>query len=622
MKQILILLFLLSVYALASAIELAPFTSMPFNCACAYEGSTAWGDFDNDGDLDVLITGGLSFQANPSSRIFRNDNGNFVDINANLAGVFDSSTAWGDYDRDGDLDILLTGVSSSNNPITKIYRNDNGTFIDINANLSGVAYSAVAWGDYDNDGDLDIVLTGSTSVDMFYSDARTSKIYRNDNGNFVNINAPLIGVYFGSVAWGDFDKDGDLDLLLTGTTRMFPATSTYSRIYKNTNGSFIAINAGLTGILRGSAVWGDYDNDGDLDILMTGVSGGVTEYGTVNTISKIYRNDNSVFVDINAGLTVADENTYTNCSWGDYDNDGDLDVILANVKTTDINTHGKIYRNDNLSFVDIGTGIPGGDLNSSNWGDYDNDGDLDILIPNAVVRNDLNIANSAPSAPTNLHVTDNGTYLTFAWSASSDAQTPAMGLSYNLKIGTTPGGNEIASAMSNTGSYRQIVQSGYVNGDIHYTKHLNMPIMVGAGASYRFSDTFMMAGDYEFRQFSNSQFTSKSSDAPITRFDLQQVRFGLEYRLAFSSGYLPLRLGIQNYPTVYENSAEQDADRGQVIGTGFAAGTGISYKNLLVDVAATFLQYHRDYYFQDVGIGEIRHDDITYLATATYHFNK
>ena len=83
--------------------------------------------------------------------------------------------AWGDYDNDGDLDILLTG--SNGGKISKVYRNDSGSFADINANLTGVNYGSVAWGDYDNDGDLDILLTGDDT-----DDNHITKVYRNDSG--------------------------------------------------------------------------------------------------------------------------------------------------------------------------------------------------------------------------------------------------------------------------------------------------------------------------------------------------------------------------------------------------------------------------------------------------------
>lgn len=89
----------------------------------------------------------------------------FTDIGAPLPGITDGSVAWGDYDNDGDLDILLAGSTGSDR-IAKIYRNDDGNFVDINAALPGVLRSSVAWGDYDNDGDLDILLTGSSNAGL------------------------------------------------------------------------------------------------------------------------------------------------------------------------------------------------------------------------------------------------------------------------------------------------------------------------------------------------------------------------------------------------------------------------------------------------------------------------
>ncbi len=84
--------------------------------------------------------------------------------------------AWGDYDNDGDLDILLAGSTGSDSAISRIYRNDGGTFTDIEAGLPGVFSGSVAWGDYDNDGDLDLLLTTS-GIGI-----GTSGLYRNDGG--------------------------------------------------------------------------------------------------------------------------------------------------------------------------------------------------------------------------------------------------------------------------------------------------------------------------------------------------------------------------------------------------------------------------------------------------------
>jgi hypothetical protein len=128
-----------------------------------------------------------------------------------LAGVTDGSAAWGDYDNDGDLDLLLAG-SASGGYIAKVYRNNgDGTFTDLNAGLPGVRYAAVAWGDYDRDGNLDFALSGSGSSSYI------TRIYSNNgNGTFTDLNAGLPLLEGGSVAWGDYDNDGDLDLVLTG----------------------------------------------------------------------------------------------------------------------------------------------------------------------------------------------------------------------------------------------------------------------------------------------------------------------------------------------------------------------------------------------------------------------
>ena len=228
----------------------------------------------------------------------------FTDIGAGLPGGAGGSAAWGDYDNDGDLDILLAGFTGSGY-ISRVYRNDGAdTFTDIGAGLSGVAYSSAAWGDYDNDGDLDILLTGDTGS------GRISRVYRNDGEDtFTDIGAGLPGVYYSSVAWGDYDNDGDLDILLTGDT----GSGYISRVYRNDGAdTFTDIVAGLPGVARSSVAWGDYDNDGDLDILLTGFT------GSGSRISRVYENDSGAFTDSSAGLPGV---WLSSVAWGDYDND-------------------------------------------------------------------------------------------------------------------------------------------------------------------------------------------------------------------------------------------------------------------------------------------------------------
>ncbi len=422
-----------------------------------HSGSIAWGDYDNDGDLDILIigdTGGYT----ASTKLFQNNAGTFSAVSTSIYPCRFGTVDWGDYDNDGDLDVLLTGFNSGN--ISRIYRNDGGNvFTDINAGLTPLTYSCGKWGDYDNDGDLDVLITGGSG-----GENPTSKIYRNDNGTFTDISANLIPALWSAAAWGDYDNDGDLDIVITGAATW--AANATTSIYRNDgNAVFTNINAGLIGVYYSSVAWGDYDNDGDLDLMLAGWN-----QATNTDVAKVYRNDNGIFTDISAGLTGV-----RSCSmaWGDYDNDGDLDILLSGYDES-VENVSEIYRNEGNNTFTKQTSIILESVSSSSvaWGDYDNDGDLDILLiganPNGVFskiyRNNHLTPNTIPNVPSNLasSIIDNQVIL--SWNKSTDAETPQNGLKYNIVIGSITGGIDKVSPMSdrNTG-YRKIVNSGNTN---------------------------------------------------------------------------------------------------------------------------------------------------------------
>ena len=387
--------------------------------------SLSWGDYDNDGDLDLALAGdtGPTF----ITKIYRNDNGNFVDINAGLVGVAFCSLAWGDYDNDGDLDLALAGNTGSTR-VSKIYRNDNGSFVDINAELPGVDYCSLAWGDYDNDGDLDLALVGHTGSE------RLSRIYRNDKGSFVDISAGLTGVSGGAVAWADFDNDGDLDIVVAGEGES--ASDYRVDFYENISYSF-SLRQSISGVKHNDISIGDIDNDGDLDVIL-GLTGAV------------YKN-NSFYFTLTQNLSSIGNSGFT--SIGDFDNDGDMDIGYGGGS-------GFEYVNFEI-FVNAGDGdyssqqaLPVFTYGRAEFADIDNDGDLDLCVAGeqhpGYVKNtriyksleaEFNNTNTTPSAPSSGFISEydpESATLRLRWDDGTDTETPQKGLYYNVRVATEP----------------------------------------------------------------------------------------------------------------------------------------------------------------------------------------
>jgi len=406
--------------------------------------SAAWGDYDGDGDLDIAVMGYTI--AGAIARVYRNSGGTFADALALPAGAAasDGALAWGDYDRDGDLDLAICGYGSA--PLTRIYKNTGGTFTDIGAGLEGVYRAALAWADFDNDGDLDLAVSG------YGASAPVAHLYRNTGGVFADAGAAITPAQFAAMAWVDYDVDGDLDLVLSGSGDSGPSTT----LYRNTAGVLAAVASGLPGVIDGSLDWADYDNDGDPDLLIGG--SGITEVWR-NT-GGAFANDGSVIQGVGSSAAV----------WGDYDNDARADLVQAG--DTGSVGYGAVYRNTGSGFSDISAGLAQEFDPSLAWGDYDNDGDLDLmqaglqdmgsLVPIHRIYRVAGVSlNNAPTAPTGLSVTANATQVTFHWGSSTDAQGAPLGLSYNLWAGTSPGTANVVAPMSNLpNGYRRIVHTG------------------------------------------------------------------------------------------------------------------------------------------------------------------
>ncbi|TYB75940.1 T9SS type A sorting domain-containing protein [Bizionia saleffrena] len=474
--------------------------------SASYYGDAAVGDINNDGKPDVVVTG-LNENNNKATSVFLNtttDSLTFTETSTVVDNFFYPSTDWGDYDNDGNLDLIIsgaidtTGDYSPNESAVRLYKNNNGVLSEISTpTITNVHLGFVKFIDIDNDGDLDLLVSGQNYSDLtsyFFT------VYENVNNTFVT-KQQLEGVILGSIDFGDYDNDGDLDLLVTGGYQASTGASSLTRIYTNTDGTFADASAGFIGLQNGNAQFGDLDNDDDLDILVMGLdenySPTLKTYFNTNAIfteqqnlpglyygsfalgdfdndddidfsvigddingdykAKIYSNTNGTFTEFTtlAGMDVSSGTTPI--AWGDYDNDGDLDLVVSgsDVNYNDVTI---LYKNENNVFTQTDEGLTNlGGGTSLFWADYDNDNDLDILISGffddanyasktVLHTNTTPTANLKPIAPTNLSsVINPNNSITFIWDNGTDDHTPENGLYYWLTIGTTQNGQEVAS---------------------------------------------------------------------------------------------------------------------------------------------------------------------------------
>ncbi|PNJ93553.1 hypothetical protein CEP14_13325, partial [Cylindrospermopsis raciborskii C04] len=334
------------------------------NLPGVYYSSVAWADYNADGKQDFLLTG-YSSDFTPIAKLYKNTGNGFKDdTSVSLPGVAASSVAWADYDGDGNQDFLLTGYSSDFTPIAKLYKNTgNGFKEDTSVSLPGVAASSVAWADYDGDGKQDFLLTGSSSS------GDIAKLYRNTGNGFrEDTNVSLPGVYYSSVAWADYNADGKQDFLLTGSS----SSGYIAKLYRNTGNGFKEdTNVSIPGVGVGSVAWADYDGDGNQDFLLTGSS-------SSGYIAKLYRNTGNGFKeDTNVSLPGV---YYSSVAWADYNADGKQDFLLTGY-SLDFTPIAKLYRNTGNGFEeDTNVSIPGVGVGSVAWADYDGDGNQDFLL--------------------------------------------------------------------------------------------------------------------------------------------------------------------------------------------------------------------------------------------------
>ena len=368
-----------------------------------------WLDYNRDGRLDALISGtahsGAGFDRRPrigQTVLFRNDGGSsFSSVNPGIRGLYGGSMEVADYDGDGDDDVFLSGFASVNQIESDLYQNHQGRFSAVASRFEPLALGDAGWVDFDGDGDLDLLHSGIGNSGRFYT-----KLYRNaGSGQFSEVNTNLPGLAFSTFDWGDFDNDGDPDLALSGALLdLENYLEPIIQIWRNNGGNLVLTDISLDGVLYGQVGWGDYDNDGRLDLMVIGAG----DLGSARR-GRIYRNEGGRLI----GRVALPGLASASVAWGDYDGDLDLDMLMSGTNLS-FNPLTKLYRNDGRS------------------------------------------VNTAPSPPSGLRADVNGRTVTLLWEAGSDLQTPAQGLSYNIYVGTASGRDNIKRAYSSIPDGRRL----------------------------------------------------------------------------------------------------------------------------------------------------------------------
>ena len=370
-KYLQLVLITLSVTSIAQNIDLQEDTTT--NLYDSRHGACAMADIDNDGDLDLLITGPDGNLTNDKTTLYSNDGlGNFTEITeTGLSILTDSgSIAFADTDGDGDQDLLLTGRNSSTY-YAHFYLNDgSGNFTPDNTQpFEPSGGGNLDFADIDNDGDMDLFMTG-----FIAGNTRFSKLYQNDGtGNFSEITStPFLDIGgTSSSAFFDMDNDNDLDLILTGKNNNNEKKTT---LYENDGaGNFgLVSNTPFENVFNGGVAAADTDNDGDIDVLINGE-------GTIGGFCQLYLNDGTGAFNLLAGTPFIQTSAGT-ADFADFDNDNDMDILVTGAAASAGAFAAHIYENqgnNNFSLVDILATVY---IPSTALGDIDNDNDLDAIV--------------------------------------------------------------------------------------------------------------------------------------------------------------------------------------------------------------------------------------------------
>ncbi len=304
--------------------------------------SIALGDIDGDKDVDVFICGNDEYSTY-WARIYKNDgSGGFSLTSNSLTGIMQGDAAFGDVDGDDDLDLIISGYTSSGTQ-TFLYLNDGtGSFSLTSSSFSAGSFASVQFLDTDGDGDLDVIVSGDNG-------GAFTELYENDgSGGFSLVSGtPFSGCFAGDIDTADVEGDGDVDVFIGGSTGN--GTTQFSELYLNDGaGGYSLSGASFTGLGYTSVQFGDVDRDNDPDLILSGYD------GSGNRVTELYENDGTGGFSVVGGMPFSGAQRFRH-TFLDMDGDGDQDLYLSGSSGSSYGDIAELHRNDRCTSIATGT---------------------------------------------------------------------------------------------------------------------------------------------------------------------------------------------------------------------------------------------------------------------------
>lgn len=432
-------------------------------------------DIDGDGDRDILIIG-----ENPDGRYARlhsNDTDFAFTLSASpFAGSALTTTDWGDVNGDGYLDVVQSGFAADS-IVTNLFRSDSEGVFSEDYVMGDFVHMAPSIGmaDLNNDGYTDIYVFGNHFEGK-------PQLYFNNKAGVFTAEAQFDAYQFidPQVSEVDIDNDGDMDLFVMAGYEV-GIDARFARLFINDRGVFTVSDPGIIAKGFGHSEWGDYDSDGDLDLLLNG-DGWVNSGEDNDHIYRLYKNTNGALAEVTTFTTYRQSNVGDGSRFADWDNDGDLDVIITGWNDGAERQATAIYLNNTGIFTEYegNASLPGVSESAVEVGDLDNDGDLDLIIGgfsgnnwdgdssaynrniSVIIENTTAGVNEAPGSPTNLNVVASGTDVTFSWDEATDDKTASKSLTYNFFLVDSNGNYLYYPLADTTNGYLTIQEKGNV----------------------------------------------------------------------------------------------------------------------------------------------------------------